>query len=282
MGERLLGRAALDAATYEHRVTELVRARLESAGITPSGPLILETASGSRLEDVYLAIACDEQVPGAWERFIELYRPRLLGLGIRAGSTPTDAPELVDSLLGDLCAPAPRGRARTRLGTYDGSGSLFAWLAVMLKRRLADRLRARRMLPLDGGAGASAAAHDPVDPASDPGAAAAARELSEALASGLESAWRRLTPREALVLRYKFREELPQHAIATLLGVGEPRVSRLVQAAVDKMRDGMREAVPEAFDRALAAGAAWEELRRAVELRVERLTATNDLPRGGR
>ena len=46
----------------------------------------------------------------------------------------------------------------------------------------------------------------------------------------------RLTDRERFVLVLRYRDGLAQKSIADLLGVGEPRVSRSLAGAVDKLR----------------------------------------------
>jgi hypothetical protein len=50
---------------------------------------------------------------------------------------------------------------------------------------------------------------------------------------------RALTPKERLTLVLKHRDARPQREIARLLAVGEPRVSRLLAAAVARLRDAM-------------------------------------------
>jgi DNA-directed RNA polymerase specialized sigma24 family protein len=80
------------------------------------------------------------------------------------------------------------------------------------------------------------AAARPGDPAAMAGEAETARRFGDAL----RIAWARLTSNEALALALKHHDGLRQRDIARILGVGPPRVSRIVRSAVGKLREGMR------------------------------------------
>ncbi len=216
---------------FDEGVLSRVRRRMERAGIPAAGAMLSAAIERLAAADLYLAIACDERIPSAWERFDSLHRPRLCEQARRAGADAELAEELAAEVLAELCAPADSG-ARTRLGRYDGAGSLDGWLAVVVRHRLVDRARARpsgeplRRLP------------DPRAPS--PPAAAISVEASERFAGCVRAAFSRLTPKEALAVQFRYADDLPLRRIAGLLGVGEPRVSRLVQAGVERLREWMR------------------------------------------
>jgi RNA polymerase sigma factor (sigma-70 family) len=252
-GARTYGRLPLSFPTFARRVLGLATRLAASQWVGP----VLDRVSG---EDLYLTIACDEQVPGSWETFTRVFVPRLEALAQRRGSLPRDAEEVVRELPGDLALPPTRGGARTRLGTFEGTASLFSWLAVIVLRRLSDRFRARPEPEL---------AREPVT-SSGPSDVLLDEETARRFERALHSAWSRLTDREALAVLYKYRRGLQQLEIARLLGVGPPRVTRLLQSAVEKMRahidEELREGLPGSGtdpDRC------WRALEAALEKQIE-------------
>jgi RNA polymerase sigma factor (sigma-70 family) len=235
---------------------ERSRSRARDRGDPPGGPL--------RTADLYLATACDERVPGAWETLQSTLFPGLRGLLARRGVPIGEIDDLLSDLSGYLCEPAPGGERPTRLGTYDGSGRLFSWLAVLAFRRLGERRRERTRV-----------AGEPADLALLPAApriplsALVEEETVRRFRVSLDQAWGDLTPRERLVVLLKFRDGLSQKDIARLLGVGEPRASRLVQAGLARLREAvafqLRSTVAEGAD-----GTLWKTLRDAVAGRLAR------------
>ena len=187
---------------------------------------VLEQTSGA---DLYLVLACDDGVAGAWKHFVTSYETRLRKLAIHLGAQDVHA--TCHDLLGDLAAPTDRSWARTRLGTYLGAGTLFAWLGVALRRRLVDSARTARRHPRTG----------VIDlpeqrDATDPLASAMASELSSRLEALLRAAWEDLDDRARLIILCKYREGLTQRTIASLLGLSEARVSRLLGETLGRIR----------------------------------------------
>jgi len=68
----------------------------------------------------------------------------------------------------------------------------------------------------------------------------AAEEARGRFESALGRAWESLTPLQQFALTLKYRDGRRQREIAELLGVGEPRVSRLVSRGVDRLRQAIR------------------------------------------
>lgn len=183
-------------------------------------------------EDYYLAVACNAGVDGAWERLASRYRRPLRSFLRRRGATAAEVDALLDEFWGVLATPPARGHAATRLGTYDGRGALFSWLATVAWRRLTDTWRARR--------GSALAPDDVVgSDAADPARCAAAEETDRQLGDALEEAWGGLTLRELEAVVLKYRHHLPQTDIARVLGVGSPRVTRLLQSATQRLRTAL-------------------------------------------
>ena len=227
-----LGRAAhgalgLAPEEYSRRVLALVEGRLRRAGVPVAAEGMAEALSRSDLADLYLAVACEAGTAGAWERFSGAYGRVIVALAVRRGASAAEAEELAGEIPGELFTPPPRGGARTRLGTYDGSGSLSGWLAVIVQRRLADRWRAASREPPPP---------RPPPPEPDPHAAAGDRETLARFEEAFREAWADFAPQEALALLLRYRDGLPQTEIARVLGVGEPRVSRVLSGASARIR----------------------------------------------
>jgi RNA polymerase sigma factor (sigma-70 family) len=195
----------------------------------------------SRAADVFLATACDAGVVGAWDALVAEYVPRLGGLLRRRGAAPGEAADLLADLPGFLCSPPPEGGARTRIGTYDGTGHLFSWLAVVVLRRVHQRRRApavAKQAPLE-------AAGDPASDRGTPAQAVVGVESARRFEAAVAAAWNALTPRERLVVQWRFRDGLQGREIARVLGIGPPRVSRLLESGLTRLRDGVRRLMPE-------------------------------------
>jgi RNA polymerase sigma-70 factor len=233
---------------------------------------LLRRAAGS---DLFLAIACDQDVPGAWDTLVRRYLPRLRGLALRSGSPAADVEDLLAELCAELVTPRKSGPARTRLGTFRGEGSLFGWLAAILLRRLVVRRRSLRTEPQGGGGPENPA---PAAPAADPSDRVLDAEAEERLDRALKRAWRDLTSQQAMVLRCKYRLGLPQKEIARLLGVGEPWVSRILKQAVGQIRASVwREWTGEETFGATAERH-WMALANAVRNHMERPSGETERP----
>jgi RNA polymerase sigma factor (sigma-70 family) len=210
--------------------------------------------------ELYLAAACEHGTGGAWERFAQCLLPWLRGLLERRGARPAEVESLVGETPGWMLLP-PRSRvARTTIGTWDGRARLTSWLAaITLRRWVGQRSQVARPAEL------SEDAQPPRRrPAPEPLEVALGQEACGRLLAALDAAWDGLTPRERLALLLRYKGGLPQKRVAALLGVGEPRVSRLLSSAVARLRA----ATDATFDAALAATpalagavAAWLAIR---------------------
>ena len=220
--------------------------------------------------DFYLAQACDAGVEGSWERLESRYRKPMHRFLRRRGAATDEAHAVVDDTLGSLATPPPRGGARTRIGTYDGRGSLKSWLSTVAWRRLIDTWRARR--------GSQDVQDDTVVGGGrrfDPALHVSREETARLIGQGLEEAWSEMTSRELQAVVLKYRHHLPQTEIARILRVGPPRVSRMLQSATMRMR----EAIVRRFDRQSdweVGGAGWDALLATLERMLARAEADVD------
>ncbi len=195
---------------------------------------------GARPEDLFLAIACAEGAARAWENFDREYAPRLRGLLRKHRVADAEADDLVSDLSGYLCQPARDVKGATRIGAYDGSASLFSWLAVIVLRTVKHRRRRLAAAPESGTALADVSMRR-----GSPAHPAISQEMARRFQAAIASAWESLTPRERLAVLFKHRDGLRGCDIARLLGVGEPRVTRLLEAGLSRLRDAVRRQMPD-------------------------------------
>ena len=266
-GSREYGPLPLTLEVFARRALELARARLLRSGLPCPPERIAELLERAAVADLYLSIACEEGLERGWEAFTARFLPRVKALALWHGASPSEAEDLALDLPGHLAAPPRGGAPRTRLGTYNGAVSLFDWLAVIVVQRLTDRWRTLRRAPREAAGAEVEAARVDGDPAEHLLDVETAGWLEEALGE----AWKRLAPREAAALRLKFKEGLPQKQIAILFGVGEPQVSKILKAGVEKIRSEvdrrLREDLPGRWtDR----DGLWSALRDAIGEHLER------------
>lgn len=241
-GRQRWGGLSLPLPVYAERVLALVLRRLRLTG--DARPIcVREVLQRAALADLFLAIACDQDLPGAWERLHEVLYAPLLALARRRLPPGVTADEVVVDVIAGLLVPPAHGEARRRIGTYDGTGSLLGWSTAILVRALADRGRGapsapRRIAPLADVRGDDQAAPDPIS-AEDPLAAALDAETATELRTALQRTWSTLTPQQALVLALRYRDGVPQTRIAKMLAVSESRVSRVLASAVAAIRAGL-------------------------------------------
>ena len=261
---------------HESRLREAYRVGEEAYGPLPlefdrfacrvAAPLLTEgefarCLAGLHAEDAYLAIACDERVPGAWETFDRRFVPRMRGMALRLGASPEQAEEIARELSGELISPPADGRAQTRLGTYDGRGSLFAWLSTTVRNRLTDRFR--RRTPAAFGDEGIDGMSDETDP--DPPLHVVGTETSGRLRVALRDALLDLSTRESLVLLWIYRANQTQTQIAKILKISVPRVNQIKKRAESRVAASVRRAFKDdSFSAWPRRDWLWEALKHAV------------------
>jgi RNA polymerase sigma factor (sigma-70 family) len=275
----LWGPLRLAPEVFAARARDRAARRLARAGIDATPETLRDVVGRMPLADVALAIACAEGVAGAWEALVARLRPRLEGLARRRGASDADAAALAGDALAEMTVPAgPRGRRP--IDTYDGAGSLFGWAAVILVRKL-HRSRGRRRSSEADAVRTDDAAREPAQPAGgDPADALADGEGVVRFRRALGRAWADLSGRERLALVCRYLDGTPQTRIASLLRVSEPHTSRILAAAVARLRDGVRASLG---DEAPGTTADLVEALRGhlVSARLVSPAAHGPLPEGG-
>ncbi len=276
------GDLGLPLATFEERVVANAQRHLGAADDgSADAAAVADHVRAAALADVCLATAADAGSDRAWTALSSGWRTRLEGFAVRRGASSADAVAIVQDLFGDLALPPSDGRARTLLGTFDGTGSLFGWLSIVLLRRLAGRARGRRTQSLDAlePAERDGAVPPRVAAPSDPREDAEHREGIARFEAALTGAWGTLSDQERLALLFKHRDGLTQRQVGALLGVGEARVSRIVASALDALRTAARTVFSEDGGAPLPPDA-WRALEAVVARHLAR-NATDSRPSSG-
>jgi RNA polymerase sigma-70 factor len=184
-------------------------------------------------EDLYLAIACARGDRIAWECFADQYLAALRRMAVQACRNPAVGEDVAQDLVRALMED------RHKLASYNGSGSLSAWLRVAVARAAVTRFR-------KGGREVSL---EEVQERGEehPGAAPQGRPSGETLDSRwgavlsevLASEIRKLPPKDRLLLGLYYVQGVTLKAIAAQFHVHESTASRWI----DGLRDGIRKRV---------------------------------------
>jgi RNA polymerase sigma-70 factor len=178
--------------------------------------------------DLYLAIACAEQIECAWRCFVSAYRKYMHDVA-RFFCGASGADDLAESLPGHIFLPGRSGKCR--IGSYDGRTSLATWLRVIIKRRASDErtLRANNNESLE-------AAND-TPSVSDLDREVCANRYNAMAADSLKLAIEKLGDDERRLLALKYIETLKGPRIAELLGMEPSTVTRQISGLRMKLRD---------------------------------------------
>ena len=251
-GQRTFGDLGLPFERYAAEVVAGLAARFARLDLKLDEDVLREAVARCALGDLYLARALEQGSAAAWTCFEGRFTGRLIGLLTKRGARGADPEAIATALLSDLALPPPRGNARTLAGTYDGSGSLWGWLAAAAVRRLS---RTREQSET----GPGAVPEVPAEAA--PWQALVERETADELERALRETWTRLEADERLVIGWRHGQGLSQRKIALLLGVAEYQVSRTRSSALSKIRGAVERTVQLPPH---SAASLWERLEMVV------------------
>jgi RNA polymerase sigma-70 factor (ECF subfamily) len=183
-------------------------------------------------EDLYLACACVDRVPGAADAFVHELRADLAGyVGRVTGRTDANA-EITDELLVDVLVG--RGEAPPKLAAYAGRGPLRAWLRMVAVRRSLNEARnderhARSNARLF---------HEMVDRGQDPELAFIKREYGPAFEEAFRDAIAAIEPGHRALLRLHYGAGVPLASLGAMHGWSKPTTSRRLADARDALVAG--------------------------------------------
>lgn len=242
-GETHFGNLGLDLFTYTNRIDSIIRKHL---GKSPSSDCAVRFVRTLHGRDLYLATACskfspgmDEQCPeepaerdgAAWKVLEKTYKGLIYDLVRFFYRSSFVAQDLADNILADLFLPDRSGRSR--IASYDGRSSLGTWLRVVICNRSINAQRC-----------SACAKSTDLQPDLPDGPALENIELTvraqrygTAMEDALASACRELTPRERLMLLWRYQDGLQLGQIAQLLGIHQSNVTRQLERMQGKLRE---------------------------------------------
>lgn len=216
--------------------------------VLAAGPDPLQSLGTLRVEDLYLACACLDRVPGAAEQFQAQVRAAVASVLRRVGGASDLQDEIVQTVLARFLVGAKeRGPA---LADYQGRGDLDLFLRIAAQRlALNDRRDSRTRHRLLDRLAEEADQHQ-----SGADQLLAKGKFRKSFRDALRDAIARLSPRDRGILRLHLVGRMSTRRLATLYKVNQATVSRWLANA--------REAV-------------WADVRR--ELRASLRLDTGDV-----
>jgi RNA polymerase sigma-70 factor, ECF subfamily len=219
----------LDAATFGHRLQQILDQQLNSTADSEAGIRLLAKLHKN---DLYLTCACVLPAEAAWCRFLLLYRRYVSDLACLTCSSVDIGLEAADFVLTELCLPDRQGRSR--ISSYDGRVPLVVWLrAIVVHHAYRERQRKchqfARLNDLP----------DFADPLSGIRLEASLRDHAyrDVIITALREAIDQLSQRERLMLRLRYEEGLRGEEVARLLKLSPSTISRGLQAAQAKLKE---------------------------------------------
>ncbi|HEY6249781.1 MAG TPA: sigma-70 family RNA polymerase sigma factor [Candidatus Angelobacter sp.] len=243
-GQERFGNLGLDLQIYAQRVHSIVHKHL---GASPQPRTVIEFVKGLHGPDLYLATSCAQNCPGtsngslqatasenasvAWKTLEKTYKGFICDLVRFFYSTTFAAQDLADSILADLFLPDRSGSSR--IASYDGRSSLSTWLRVVVCNRAINAKRCSAVVK-----NTDIQAEIPDEPAlQNIELTVRAKRYGKALGDSLATACRGLTPRERLILLWRYEDSLQLGQIARLLGIHQSNVTRQLERMQNKLRD---------------------------------------------
>ncbi len=199
----------------------------------PAGDVVQFLAS-LRTEELVLSRACAAGHNGAWEKFLNRYRPTLFSAAYKIAREEATARELADSLYAELYGISERGVERkSKLLYYAGRGSLEGFLRTIVAQEYVNRYRrTKHETSLEEAVeeGKQFAAPPAANDAAPTGA------LDKAIAAEIAA----LEPEERLLLVSYFLDGRKLAEIARLQRVHESTISRKLERATASLRKRIR------------------------------------------
>jgi RNA polymerase sigma-70 factor, ECF subfamily len=182
--------------------------------------------------DLYLAFACAQHSPVAWDRFISIYRKYTHDLTAFVCPVKSMIYELAETILTDLFLPDRSGYSR--IASYDGRSSLATWLrAIICHRAINERERKFN--------GMTQLNEDIFEKADERALLSIEMVLrssryQELIKDSLERACNELTDRERLMLLLRYDNGLQLGQIGCLFGLHQATITRQLERIQTKIR----------------------------------------------
>jgi RNA polymerase sigma-70 factor len=230
VGAKYYGDIDLPRGVYAAYVRAIVCKYL---GAAPPEEAAIELVNKLYPRDLYLACGCVHESERAWQVLDRSYRKFIHDLVRFYYRDGTDSEEVADSVLVSLFLPDRSGHAR--IASYEGRSSMATWLRVIVvNRAINDRPNVK-----------IASMPETVPDVADPGALARleltlrAERYRHVVRDALRCAFRDLTPREKLMLLWRYEEGLPLGQIARVLGIHQSNVTRQLVRLQTRVRENV-------------------------------------------
>jgi RNA polymerase sigma-70 factor len=242
-GREKFGDLGLELSAFSRRIVAIARKYL---GPAPSPEATLAFVNELHGGDLYLATACAQSSPEkatgcatrdcgdpsiAWKCLEATYKGLICDLVRFMYRNSYASQDLADSVIADLFLPDRSGSSR--IASYDGRSSLSTWLRVIVCNRVINAQRSRAT------ANSTDLAPELPDRSAQNNMEATlrARRYRPALEDSMASACSTLTPRERLMLLWRYEDGLQLGQIARLLGIHQSNVTRQLERLQSKLRD---------------------------------------------
>lgn len=230
VGQKHYGDIGLPQDAYRAYVRGIVCKYL---GATPPHDAAVELVNKLYARDLYLACGCVYESERAWQVLDNAFRKFIHDLVRFYYRDCRDSEEVADSVLVSLFLPDRSGHPR--IASYEGRSSLATWLRVIVGNRAIN----------DRPNGKTASLPNTFLDVADPGALARleltlrAERYRLVLRDALQCAFRDLTPRERLMLLWRYEEGLPLGQIARVLGIHQSNVTRQLIRLQTRLRENV-------------------------------------------
>ncbi|MDY6950906.1 MAG: sigma-70 family RNA polymerase sigma factor [Thermodesulfobacteriota bacterium] len=194
------------------------------------------------LEDLYLATACSLGDERAWKLFDQKYFSYIRNVAQSFVREPALAMEMAGDLYGDLyvreISAVP---SKSKIGGYNGSGSLFGWLRVVVFHKAVDVFRDQKGVlsveeMLEGGQEVKLS---PAETAARAGELMEGHENLAIFRAVVCKEMKELSSREKAVLSFYYLEGLTGRELGQMYGVHEATASRWIKKAGNRLRRGI-------------------------------------------
>lgn len=242
------GDLGLAFPVYRSRIDSIVHKHL---GPSPARERMINFVKVLHGRDLYLATACAQCSPGAqeeaapasspdgicvaWKTLEATYKGLICDLVRYFHRTSFAAQDLADNMIADLYLPDRSGHSR--IASYDGRSSLGTWLRVVICNRAINAQRRNASFR-----NTDLQQELPDEPAwANIELTVLARRYAAALQDAVSAACGELTPRERLMLLWRYQDGLQLGQIAQLLGIHQSNVTRQLERMQGKLRDDVTE-----------------------------------------
>jgi RNA polymerase sigma-70 factor len=232
----------LDLDYFLHKVAAVMRKRFpQQASRAQLDGATTEFLDSLKWEELFLTTACASGDGAAWKAFHLRYHAVIQKAARYCTENSSEAQELSESMMSDLFLPASKGSGQrlSKIGQYDGIGSLEGWIKVVVSRMAIDRIRRlQKQVSLEE-IEVEQPSRTETSPDMGTGVGTDVARASQMFQSSLNHALKQLETQEKLILSLYYLKDVNLKEIGKLLRVHESTISR----TLDRVRRQLRKSV---------------------------------------